>query len=283
MSEPVRSQELAVEDAGTGSSVLLIHGQPGRAADWRTLATRLRPAHRVLVPDRPGWGATGGPAVGMAANAEAMAELLGARQAGPATVVGHSYGGGVALSLALRHPELVHALVLAGSVGTAAALGRVDRALGRRRLGQLLSAVAVPSLARALTVVQRPAPGRPGGARGRGPGPALRGALAARPLGGMALSVPPGAVPRAWASFVTEQIDLVEETPGLEAALPSLDVPTVVVAGRRDRMVPPRAALDLAGAIPGAALVWVPGAGHLLPFEAAEVLAGVVSRYARQV
>jgi pimeloyl-ACP methyl ester carboxylesterase len=77
-----------------------------------------------------------------------------------------------------------------------------------------------------------------------------------------------------------EQRALLVETPSLEAALPTLSVPTAVVAGQRDRIVPPRAARDLSAAIPGAELVWVGAAGHRLPRLAPAALAAVIHRYA---
>jgi pimeloyl-ACP methyl ester carboxylesterase len=83
-----------------------------------------------------------------------------------------------------------------------------------------------------------------------------------------------------WRSFVVEQRALLAETPSLEAGLSSVRAPTAVVAGRRDRVVPIRAAADLAEAIPGAELVWVPDAGHLVPQEAPGVLVSIVRRYA---
>ncbi|HEX6477159.1 MAG TPA: alpha/beta hydrolase, partial [Acidimicrobiales bacterium] len=91
-----------------------------------------------------------------------------------------------------------------------------------------------------------------------------------------------GAGPNAatWRSFVTEQRALLAETATLEAGLGSIRTPTAVVAGRRDRVVPARAAADLAEAIPGAELLWVPGAGHLVPQEAPGVLVAIVRRYA---
>ena len=39
--------------------VVLVHGQPGQAADWRDVAEVLESSHRVLVPDRPGYGPSG--------------------------------------------------------------------------------------------------------------------------------------------------------------------------------------------------------------------------------
>jgi pimeloyl-ACP methyl ester carboxylesterase len=251
--------------------VVLVHGQPGQAADWREVAGSLEASNRVVVPDRPGYGRTGGPAVGMEANAEALGRLLDDYGVESATIVGHSFGGGVALALALRRAELVRGLVLVGSVGTASSLGPQDRVLGLPVLGESLAFTGLavsrwllpalrrrstrlpPAVATWLRAVPEPRPNDHSGGR---PSTAM------------------------WRSFVTEQRALLAETPALEAGLGSLRTPTAVVAGCRDRVVPARATADLAEAIPGAELVWVPGAGHLVPQEAAGVLVAIIRRYA---
>jgi pimeloyl-ACP methyl ester carboxylesterase len=60
------------------------------------------------------------------------------------------------------------------------------------------------------------------------------------------------------------------------AGLASVAVPTTVVVGRRDRLTPPRLGRALAAAIPGARLVEVPGAGHMLPYEEPDRLADII-------
>ena len=85
-------------------------------------------------------------------------------------------------------------------------------------------------------------------------------------------------VGRSRQSFLVEQRALLAETPGLEAELGRIAVPTAVVTGASDRIVPVSAARTLAGRIPGAELLVVIG-GHLLPFERPDKLAEIVRRY----
>ncbi len=106
---------LATVDRGRGPTVLLLHGQPGSGSSWDPVTERLVDRFRVLAPDRPGYGATAGEARGIAENADLAATLLEVTGSGPATVVAHSWAGGVAVLLAERHPELVHGLVLVGA------------------------------------------------------------------------------------------------------------------------------------------------------------------------
>lgn len=262
---------LAATDTGQGQAVLLVHGQPGQRADWDALVARLQPTHRVIVPDRPGWGDTGGPAAGLRANGDSLAGLLEGRGLASATVVGHSLGGGVALAMALAHPRAVRALVLVASVGTRASLGTLDRVLGLSLVGPTLTRAGLATLARLSALFQEQATRLP---------PELVSVIQARGAGHLAMGTGPGWMGTAWASFSVEQRALLDETPALEAALATLDLPVAVVAGRRDRVVPPKAARALASAIPGAELIWVEGAGHLLHWDAADRLAEVVRRYA---
>ncbi|MFT3850901.1 MAG: alpha/beta fold hydrolase [Propionivibrio sp.] len=114
-------------DVGAGtpgaSTVLLLHGSgPGVTAwaNWRLTIPELAKRSRVLAPDLVGFGFTERPAgieYGLetwVAHAVGVLDALDVEQAG---VVGNSFGGAIALALAIRHPERVRKLVLMGSVG----------------------------------------------------------------------------------------------------------------------------------------------------------------------
>ena len=108
---------------GSGPPVVLVHGLSGAASNWDLIAPRLAERRRVLVPELPGHG--GSSPLPAAPNLDAYAErvLLVARREKmlPAPVVGHSLGGVVALRMAVRRPEDVTAVVLAGPAGIASA------------------------------------------------------------------------------------------------------------------------------------------------------------------
>lgn len=252
-----------VVDEGHGPPVVLLHGQPGRARDWDLVSARLRADHRVLAPDRPGYGGTPGPARGFAANADEAVGLLDERGIDTATFVGHSWGGGVALAAAQRHPQRVAALVLVASVGTRTALQAFDRLLAVPVLGDSLAFVGFRLLGRVVLA------------------PHVRAAVAREvdviPLPDLRARVQEWRQASVWRTFAAEQRALVAQTPALEDALGSIDVPTTVVAGERDSMVPARAAADLADAIPAARLVRLPDVGHLLPYEAPDAVADAIA------
>src|ERR1700676_1600854 len=97
--------------------LVLLHGQPGSPADWQQVARRLPAQLHVVAADRPGYGSSQLPAGGFAANARAVLDDLDARGITRAVLVGHSFGGGVALSAASLAPGRVEAIVLLASVG----------------------------------------------------------------------------------------------------------------------------------------------------------------------
>ena len=102
--------------AARRSRCCLLHGQPGSGTSWDPVTDLLAPEFRVLAPDRVGYGASVGEARGLAANADLIAEFISAEGAAPATVVAHSWAGGVAVLLAARRPDAVSNLVLVGGV-----------------------------------------------------------------------------------------------------------------------------------------------------------------------
>lgn len=257
--------QLAAIDTGDGAATLLLHGQPGRAGDWQAVASRLvERGLRVIAPDRPGYGRTGGRAVGFAGNARAARALLDRLEVDTAVVAGHSWASGVALELALTEPDRVGALVLVAPIAPGLPLGRMDRALANPLVG--------PAVART--------------------GMKLAGlALSGRPLRGVARrlvkELPPEQVAAAgtelrrngvWRSFYVEQRALLTELQLLDGRLGSLHKPVTIVYGTRDRIAPPANAHRLGELLPAADVVSAGPTGHLLPQQRPELVADVIAR-----
>ncbi len=245
---------------GAPQSVLLLHGQPGRADDWRRLIAVLGDAASPLAIDRPGWDDRS-EATGFVGNVEAAVAALDAAGIERATVVGHSFGAGVAAWLAASHPERVSRLILAAPAANRASLTQTDKLLALTAIGSLASTAMMVGTGAALRT-----------------GPLQR-AIAQRSriereylraVSDMLTS------PRTWRAFSTEQRALVRELPMLERALPRITAETVIVAGAADRVVPARAMSSLAAQIPRARLVRLKRAGHLLPHLHAQQLAAII-------
>lgn len=112
----VNGVRLYYEEHGRGDPILCIHGTSSSAMVWRRAATtELATLGRVIVYDRRGCTRSERPepyATSVVQHAEDAAALIRALDAAPAIVIGRSYGGEVAIELALRDPELVRAMVL---------------------------------------------------------------------------------------------------------------------------------------------------------------------------
>jgi pimeloyl-ACP methyl ester carboxylesterase len=244
--------------------LVLLHGQPGSPADWRPLAERLPAQLHAVAADRPGYGSSPLAAGGFAANARALLGDLDSRGVRHAVLVGHSYGGGVALSAASLAPERVAAVVLLASIGPGCVNGW-DRLLAAPGAGQLCALVAwrlTPWLARARLARIRRRRGRPLRADEHvnwqvwgHAGPEYR------PL---------------WRTFLTEQRALLRELGELESVIPSVQAPVLLLADPEDTLVPVGTARRLVQTLPDARLQLVQGAGHHLPRRAPDVVADAI-------
>jgi pimeloyl-ACP methyl ester carboxylesterase len=267
------AQPVLVADVhGGGLPVVLLHGQPGSAADWQAVAPRLWDDFTVVVPDRLGYGRTGGDAAGFAANAASVARLLDRLSMDQAIVVGYSWSGAVALAFAEAYRPRTAGLVLAASVGPGERFGWPDRVLATPVVGDVLAAVTLGATGTVLgsSRVQALAEDRLRG-RARAAVELLIGMTGARTGSGV------------WRSFVAEQRVLFRELQALDTGLTTLTVPTVVLNGSADHVVPPRVADRLANAIPGAVHTVLEDAHHLLPVDHPEAVAAAVREVAKRV
>lgn len=99
--------------------MLLLHGLAGSSRTWDDVVPTLAAHHDVIAPDLLGHGESAKPIgdYSLGAYASGMRDLLAMLDVKSVTIVGHSFGGGVAMQLAYQHPRLVDRLVLVGSGG----------------------------------------------------------------------------------------------------------------------------------------------------------------------
>ena len=249
---------------GTGQApqadpVLLLHGQPGGARDWDLVVAALDRRVQTIAVDRPGWDGRSAPR-DLPGNARSALRALDAARADRVTVVGHSFGAAVAAWLCADHPERVGALVLLAPAVNDASLQWIDHWLAAPLVGPLFSVAALAGPGVALA------------------GPQLRDWVGSRlELDRDYLRAAARMLrsPWAWRSFLVEQRALIVQLPALESRLSQIAVPTTIVIGSADRVVPPASAKLLARQIRGAGLVPLRRAGHLLSRQHAERIAEI--------
>jgi len=101
----------------SGTAIVLLHGQPGAGSDWDPVVDALSPQLKILALDRPGYRASTHPPGTFVDNVDWLFDELDHIGCDDAILVGHSYGGGVALAAAQFAPARVRGLVLVSSVG----------------------------------------------------------------------------------------------------------------------------------------------------------------------
>ena len=233
--------------------IYALHSSASNGGQWKAMAQDLAMFRRVATPDLPGCGKApwtrGKGLTGLAADADPIVRLMEA-EGRPAHLVGHSYGGAVALWIAMNRPELVMSL----SIFEPALFHilRDSERSGDRRLYAEITAVS--SQLTAATSSGRPDLGMRRFVdywNGEGAWMAMSPEARER-MAGMAL--------RVMADFAAGE----QERWTLDA-LRHLTVPTQVMLGLDSHALTQRVAIMVAGAIPGAALVMLPGVDHMAP------------------
>ena len=112
-----RGVRMRVVETGEGPPLVLIHDLFVSHLEWHRVLAQLSLHFRVFAPDLPGFGESEKPSssrypYGISSFAEAMVDMIAGLELGRVSVLGHSLGGAVAITLAAEHPELVDRLVL---------------------------------------------------------------------------------------------------------------------------------------------------------------------------
>ncbi len=222
--------------------LFLLHGAGGTHLDWPGDLRRLA-GWRAIVPDLPGHGRSDGPGRQTVEDYAAdMLALLDGLGLDSAVVIGHSMGAAIGLMLALHHPQRVAGLVTLGGGARLPIPAEVletvlsDPDQVYQRLSGQLWGAGVPEEIRALTRERM---------RCQDP----------RVVYGDYLAC--------------DRFDV-------RAALPAIRVRALVITGEEDRIVPARFSRTLAEGIPGAELVLIAGAGHMLALERPDAVAGAL-------
>ncbi|MEU6391712.1 alpha/beta hydrolase [Streptomyces sp. NPDC046939] len=142
----VHGYRRAYRITGEGPAVLLIHGVGATSAQWEDCIAALARRHTVLAPDLLGHGDSAKPRAdySVAAYANGLRDLLGVLGIDRVTLVGHSFGGGVAMQFAYQFPERVDRLVLVSTGGVGRQVTPILRAATLPGAGLALGLLKVP-------------------------------------------------------------------------------------------------------------------------------------------
>ncbi|WP_410659345.1 alpha/beta fold hydrolase [Amycolatopsis sp. lyj-112] len=243
--------------AGSDEPLVLLHGISGSGETWIPLLEhfdRTGFGHRVLVPDLPGHGDSGAPRAdyGLGAMASVLRDLLALTGNPRATVVGHSLGGGIAMQFAYQFPEMCARLVLVGSAG-----------LGPQ-VTSVLRATALPGAKATLTAAVNPvtlAIARGIAAAGRGLGGKL--APETRELTRHLASLADPGRRRAFLFIARSLIDLRgQRASAVDKLYLAQQVPTLLVWGAHDPLIPVEHGRKTAEMLPGSRLTVFENAKH---------------------
>jgi pimeloyl-ACP methyl ester carboxylesterase len=244
-----------LERPGANPAVVLIHGLPGTAQDFDAVTARL-PGRRTIAYDRPGFGFSDADFQDLDEQVETLAGLLRGSSVRRPILVGHSYGGTLALAYAARHPGDVRGLVLVD-----AAAGGQESELTDRMQSRLVQALSLPVVQQVADVtfshLLRTVSGKLGDAEAFAPGDVDDGHE--RRLLGLNMRHDD------LDAYAAEQLAADDVIADLDGRLATIAAPTVVIQGEDDTLVKPEHARRIAAALPHARLVMVDG-GHMAPY-----------------
>ncbi len=241
----VRGIEVAYEDRGQGSAIVLLHGFPFNRSMWREQIEALSAKHRIIAPDLRGHGET---IVTESATMEEMAEdvaaLIDALDIKQAVICGLSMGGYVAFEFVRLHPERVRALVLADTRPQADAeeARRNREAMAKRALEEGMEAIAeaqLPKLFSPKTLGEESE-------------------KVARVREMIVSTKPEGAAAALHGMKVRRDHS---------EWLPQIIVPTLIIVGSEDQITPPTDSEMMNRRIRGSRLEIIDGAGHVSNIE----------------
>ncbi|NNF23640.1 MAG: alpha/beta fold hydrolase [Rhodobacteraceae bacterium] len=264
----VRPHDWHVQIAGTGPTVLLLHGAGGATQSWRGIFEPLTCDFQVIAPDLPGQGFTKmgtRQRCGLRPMAEDLAALCKKQKWAPDLIIGHSAGGALAL-------ELDRLLAPKGIVGINAALGKFQGIAGW--LFPIMAKVMalspfVPALFARLSGNER---------RVRELLDSTGSKLDDRGIGlYQTLVSDRGHVDATLAMMAQWQID-----PLLDA-LPGITTPALFITGAEDGAVPPGTSSAAAAKMPNAEVIQHAGYGHLIHEEAPDTVISDITSFAARL
>jgi pimeloyl-ACP methyl ester carboxylesterase len=266
----LHGDRVAYREAGTGHALLLIHGMAGSSATWRGVLPLLSKRYRVVAPDLLGHGESAKPRgdYSLGAFAAWLRDLLDELGINRATVVGQSLGGGVAMQFTYQHRQYCDRLVLISSGGLGPDLSVILRLASMPGAELVLPVIAPRPLVRI----------------GNRLGSWLTSAGMHSPQAGemwnayssMSDGQTRQAFLRTLRSVVDHRGQAVSATNKLHL---SSGLPTLLIWGDQDRIIPVSHGYATHAAVPGSRLEVLPGVGHFPHVESPTAVVQIIDDF----
>ncbi|AZI59309.1 alpha/beta fold hydrolase [Nakamurella antarctica] len=248
-------EKLAFVDVGSGPALLLVHGLMSSHEAWLPQIEAFSKRYRVIAPDLFGHGASAKPLgdYSLGAHAATLRDLLAHLGIDSATIIGHSWGGGIVMQFAYLFPALTARVVLVSSGGLGLELNAALRAATLPGSELIIPIVASTPVRHSVDFALKAWAWT--GLPSLSPGSLL----AWQSLSTLA----DGETRRAFLASSRAVIDVSGQRVTAVNKLPGLaTMPVLLVWGRRDRMIPSTHADSLAAALPHAKVSVFPRSGH---------------------
>jgi len=251
----LRDGALDIIEAGAGKPIVLLHSLLADRAIFDKIVPILARQRRVIVPDLPGFGGSSSAGATIEGIADRIAGLFDALELGTtADVLGNGFGGFVASALAIRHGATFDRLILADTgVGFTPEGKQSFFAMAERVRQSGMEAIVDVALKRLFP----------------------EDFIAANPA---IMAERRAALVKTNPEFFAEACHALAAL-DLTAHIDTIRNPTLVVVGELDAATPPEMARALAKALPGAALIEMPGCGHAPMAQAPEAFIKVISKF----
>jgi 3-oxoadipate enol-lactonase len=247
---------LAYQEQGQGSPLMLVHGFPFDHSIWDAVAGHIQSEVRVILPDLRGFGnsPSSSSAFSMMNMAGDLVMLLDHLKIEKVVLVGHSMGGYIGLAFAKAFPDRLSGL---GLVASKASADTPEQKAGRYALAVEVDRKGVVAVVDANLQLYSPQ------------------TQVLKKTRKIMLQCSPQAVSAALKGMA--------EREDMTSVITGLDLPTLVITGEVDTIIPLEQSQALAGILKKGRLVIVPGGGHMLMLEGPELVATELKKFVHQV
>lgn len=225
----VEELKTAYREVGEGTGLLFLHGWKGKSRTWEANMEGLLDVYKCLALDLPGFGESDSPKEtwGVSEYSEFVNSFVNTLKWKQFVLVGKSFGGRVAIKYAVENPERLRALVLVSAAGIEEKTYTTKMKILAAKTGKLITRVLPESFQEEVQMAYY-----------------------------KMFKISPER------SKVLSEIKKKVTSEGLKGLLGRIEVPTLVIWGSEDGVLPVRYAYQMAESIPGAKLKIIDGAGH---------------------